>query len=110
MHRKARFLVSALSAAALLAGCPMDESSPSSASAPDANALMAPAPPPFPGADAFVAEIDNPYLGFARGRIFTYEEETDQGLETNIVEVTQDSKEILGVSTTVVHDQVFLNG
>jgi len=110
MHRKARILISALSAATLLAGCPMDESSSSSAPAPDADVLMAPAPPAFPGADAFVAEVDNPYLNFARGRIFTYEEESDEGLETIVVEVTQDSKVILGVSTTVVHDQVFLNG
>ena len=110
MHRKTRILIAALATGALLAGCPMDESSSASAPAGGMEALLAPAPPGFPGADNFVAEIDNPYLGFARGRIFTYEGETDEGLETTVVEVTQDSKVILGISTTVVHDQVFLDG
>lgn len=67
--------------------------------------------PELPSTPAdFVAEITNPYLAFARGKTFRYEGETDEGLETIVVEVTQDTKTILGVATTVVHDQAFLNG
>ena len=66
--------------------------------------------PSFPMPEDFVSEITNPYLGFADGRIFTYEGETDEGLETIVVEVTRKHKTILGVRTTVVHEQAFLDG
>ncbi|HKS17463.1 MAG TPA: hypothetical protein VJU16_09140, partial [Planctomycetota bacterium] len=108
MCHTARVLVSVLVATALLTGCPADNSSSSSATEPQI--LLAPAPPSFPGANAFVAEIDNPYLGYARGRVFTYEALTDEGVETIVITVTNESKDIMGVSTTVVHDQAFLNG
>lgn len=66
--------------------------------------------PEFPGSEHFVAEITNPYFNFEVGRTFTYESETEEGTELNVVTVTADTKTILGVVTTVVHDQVFLNG
>ncbi len=66
--------------------------------------------PSFPMPEDFVSEITNPYLGFADGRVFTYEGETDEGLETIVVEVTRKHKTILGVRTTVVHEQAFLDG
>jgi hypothetical protein len=37
-------------------------------------------------------------------------ERDPDGLETDDVAVTRDSKQILGVNVTVVHDQVFLDG
>jgi hypothetical protein len=66
--------------------------------------------PTFPGAGNFVAQITNPYLNFAPGRVFTYRTETAAGTEINTVEVTTQTKMIEGVATTVLHDQVFLNG
>src|SRR5262245_12383409 len=36
--------------------------------------------PSLPSAADFVAEIDNPYLAFARGKIFHYESETEDGI------------------------------
>jgi hypothetical protein len=65
--------------------------------------------PPFDAA-AFVASIDNPYLPLLPGTVFHYRSETPDGLETDDVVVTRDSKQILGVDVTVVHDQVFLDG
>jgi hypothetical protein len=65
--------------------------------------------PPFAAAD-FVAGISNPYLPLVPGTVFHYRSETPDGLETNDVAVTRDSKQILGVNVTVVHDQVFLDG
>lgn len=65
--------------------------------------------PPFDAA-TFVARIDNPYLPLLPGTVFHYRSETPDGLETDDVAVTRDSKQILGVNVTVVHDQVFLDG
>jgi hypothetical protein len=66
--------------------------------------------PDFPGSGNFVAAITNPYLAFAPGRKFHYRSETDAGVEINIVEVTRQTKRILGIDITVLHDQVLLNG
>jgi hypothetical protein len=65
--------------------------------------------PTFDAAD-FVEGIDNPYLPLTPGTVFHYRSETPDGVETNDVAVTRDSKQILGVDVTVVHDQVFLEG
>lgn len=58
----------------------------------------------------FVAVIDNPYFPLLPGTTFSYEADTEDGLETGEVEVTSDTKTILGVTTTVIHDRVFLEG
>lgn len=66
--------------------------------------------PSFPSSPAgFVAQVDNPYLAFAPGRVFHYRSETTGGVETNVVQVTNKTKRILGIAATVVHDQVYLN-
>ncbi len=66
--------------------------------------------PTFPGPGQFVALIDNPYYPLVPGTTFEYRSETDRGVETNTVEVTSQTKTILGVTATVVHDRVFLDG
>lgn len=58
----------------------------------------------------FVSPINNVYLPLAPGTAFHYRSETPDGLETGLVRVTYDTKQILGVTTRVVHDQVFLDG
>ncbi len=84
------FLISILVAGTLVIGCTNDDKA-----LPDGSSLTAPAVsaakgvPDFPAdPGGFVAEIDNPYLGFERGKTFRYEGETDEGLETIVVEVT----------------------
>ncbi len=57
----------------------------------------------------FVAQIDNPYLPQIPGTAYHYRSETPDGVETNDVIVTRDTKQILGVTATVIHDQVFLD-
>jgi len=64
---------------------------------------------PFDAAN-FVGAVQNPFLPLVPGTILTYRQETPDGVETNTVEVTHDTKTILGVTTYVVHDQVFLEG
>lgn len=67
--------------------------------------------PTFPSdAGGFVSRIDNPYLAFAPGRVFHYRSETADGVETNVVEVTNQTRRILGITATVVHDQGYLDG
>jgi hypothetical protein len=53
----------------------------------------------------FVETIDNPFLPWVVGTKFVFD-----GTEHVEVTVLPDSKEILGVKTTVVHDQVFQDG
>jgi hypothetical protein len=54
--------------------------------------------------------IDNPYLTFTPGTTFTYEGETQEGTEEDIVTVTNETKEILGITARVVKDTVYLDG
>jgi hypothetical protein len=110
MYRTMTILFLAVS----LAGCMTDRSMSPTAAA--EGALETPAAaasddiPDLPPPEEFVPEITNPYLAFARGRIFTYEGETDEGLERNTIEISYRNKTILGVATTVVLDSVFVNG
>jgi hypothetical protein len=53
----------------------------------------------------FVAVVDNPFLPFKPGMKWVYD-----GDEHNEVTVLPDTKLILGVAATVVHDQVFSDG
>jgi hypothetical protein len=64
---------------------------------------------PFDPAN-FVGGVQNTWFPVIPGTIWTYRQETSEGVEINTVEVTKNTKQILGVTTTVVHDQVFLNG
>lgn len=57
----------------------------------------------------FVLGINNPYYSLIPETMYTYESETEDGLEKNIVTVTSEKKEILGVQTTVVWDRVWLD-
>ena len=58
----------------------------------------------------FVAGVTNPYFPLVPGTTYRYRSETDEGVEINTVEVTHDTKTILGITATVVLDQVFLDG
>lgn len=114
MHDIRRIIIPAVLAGSVLVGCGTDQSNllGVSVSKPTKHVQASAAEelPSYPGAEGFVANITNPYLGWRRGRVFTYESETDDGLETIVVEVTRRTKTILGVATTVIHDQVFLDG
>jgi hypothetical protein len=57
----------------------------------------------------FVAEIDNPYFLLKPGTAFIYQGETEEGTEQNEMTITNKTKIIIGVTTTVVWDRVWLN-
>ncbi|WP_440951871.1 hypothetical protein [Methanococcoides sp. FTZ1] len=59
----------------------------------------------------FVEVIDNPYFPLIPGTTFIYEGENEDGeLERNEVYVTDDTRVVMGVTTTVVHDRVWEDG
>jgi len=62
-------------------------------------------PTPSPDPDDFVDAIDNPYLPLVPGSTWVYGA-TGEESETITVTVTDETREILGVPTTVVHDVV----
>jgi hypothetical protein len=66
--------------------------------------------PKFDPCDFGNENIDNPYSTLTPGTTFTYESETEEGTEEDIVVVTNETKEILGVTATVVLDTVTLDG
>lgn len=66
--------------------------------------------PEFPGAWEFVPGFTNEFVAFETGKVFVYEGETEDGMETIKVTVTDRTKEIMGVMTTVVTDTVWLDG
>lgn len=57
----------------------------------------------------FVSVIDNPWLPLIPGTTFVYEKDTDEGLERIHFSITHETKQILGVTCTVVHDVVTLD-
>ena len=58
----------------------------------------------------FVREVDNPYFPLKPGTKFVYEGETKDGTERVEVEVTRQTKTILGVKCVVVRDRAYLEG
>lgn len=88
---------------AVTAGCGAGE--PRSIDPAGVDGLEIPTPDPIP-AD-FVREIDNPRLPLVPGNEWRYEvTQGDEVVETIVVRVTQDTRVVDGVLTTVVHDQV----
>lgn len=54
--------------------------------------------------------INNQYFPLIPGTIRTYEIETDEGLETTVVEVLAENRQVMGIDCVVVRDSVFLDG
>jgi hypothetical protein len=57
----------------------------------------------------FSTAIDNPYFPMAAGTRTIYEAHTPDGLQQTTIEVTRDTKTIMGVKTMVAHDTVSLD-
>lgn len=68
-----------------------------------ANAAVPPLPPP----SDFATRIDNPWLPFPPGRIFTYQGIKDGQQAVDILTVTHESKSIEGIRATVIQDRLF---
>ena len=57
----------------------------------------------------FVSQVTNPYYTLAPGTTFTYQSETDEGIEKIVVKVTDQTKKILSITATVIWDRVWLD-
>ena len=57
----------------------------------------------------FVPKITNKFLTLTPGKRFIYKGKVKEGVETVEVYVTHDTKKVMGVTTTVVWDRVWLN-
>lgn len=60
--------------------------------------------------DDFVKTIDNPYFPLEPGTKWVLKGETDQGREVDTIRVLEKTREVMGVTTTVVLDIVTING
>jgi len=58
----------------------------------------------------FVATIDNPFFPLVPGTTFVYVSQTPDGLERDEFAVTHNTRVIMGVTCTEVHDTVTTNG
>jgi len=58
----------------------------------------------------FSATVNHPYFTLTPGTTFTYRAQDREGTEINKVIVTNRTKEVMGVTTRVVWDRVWLNG
>jgi hypothetical protein len=59
--------------------------------------------------DNFTTNITNPYLKLPVGRELTYESKTDGEVERTTIVITSDTKVVMGVTTRIYWDRVWLN-
>jgi len=105
-------LASLLITGLLIAGCGTHRDGAAAITAPGAILAASKSSATLPTFDpgTFVSSVTNPYFPLVPGTTFTYIAHTSAGTESTVTAVTHDTKTILGVTTTVVHDRVFLNG
>ena len=58
----------------------------------------------------FTTTVDNPYFPLPPGARWVYEGRVEDGLERTVVEVTGDTRVVMGVTCVVVRDTVTLDG
>jgi hypothetical protein len=58
----------------------------------------------------FTSQVDNPFLPLVPGTRWVYEGDTEDGRERIVVEVTGETRRIMGVDCVVVRDTVTLDG
>ena len=88
-----------------LAGCGSDAGDDSTEPA-AAPRIPSEVPTPTPDPDDFVDTIDNPYLPYLPGTRWVYENTSSEGDERIVVTVTEQTRMVQGVRTTVVRDTV----
>ena len=58
----------------------------------------------------FADVIDNPYFPLAPGTKYVYEGKTADGLERVEVEILRETREVMGITATIMRDTVYLDG
>ncbi len=59
---------------------------------------------------AWAEAVSNPFFRLVPGTTAEFQGQTDEGLETVVVEVLSETRMVNGVSATVVRDRVYLDG
>jgi hypothetical protein len=110
-HSSLRLFALALLIVAAAPACGEDTSTPSTTpeGTPSFPPQVSPYDPKIDQSD-FVEGIDNPYMPFEPGTTYVYEGVSEDEKETVTVVVTNKTKEILGVTATVVRDVVTVEG
>jgi hypothetical protein len=110
-HPSLRLLALALLLVGTAAACGEDEPAPSTTPAgrPSFPPSVSPYDPQINPSD-FVEGIDNPYMPFEPGTTLVYEGVSEGQKETVTVFVTNRTKEILGITATIVRDVVTVEG
>jgi hypothetical protein len=60
--------------------------------------------------EVFVAAVDNPFFTLEPGTVFKLRGETEDGVEEETITVTNRTKQVMGVTTTVVKDVMRVDG
>ena len=63
---------------------------------------------PYVDTSSFVERIDNPYMPLTPGSRWVYE--SDDGTERNEVVVLEETRDVMGITATVVHDTAYEDG
>lgn len=71
---------------------------------------LAQSPPTPPSPADFVAVVDNPYFPLIPGTKLIYEGMTEDGPEYNEVKVLPETRQVMGITATVVQDTVYADG
>ena len=95
-----------MAASALLVACALGLAGCGGSDPKDTDSAYAPRIDPA----EFSTTIDNPLLPMAPGTRMIYEGRVDGGLERIVVEVTRDTRTVMGVTTVVVRDTASLDG
>jgi hypothetical protein len=96
--------ITALSAT--LGACGSGGSGPPAGPAPARTAAAAQTPNP----SDFVRHVDNPWYPLIPGTVYRWRGVARGKPVTDVLSVTNDTKQILGVTTTVIHDRFYRNG
>lgn len=67
-------------------------------------------PPPLPAPSEFAAQVTNPWFPLRPGTVYVYRGHKDGEPSRDVLEVTRETKTILGVRATVVSDKLYLRG
>jgi hypothetical protein len=106
-----RFFTLAVFLLFILAGCSQASTPP--ASTVDAPQIVTSTDAPYTvdiNPTDFVAIVDNPYFPAIPGTKYVYEGQSADGLERIEIEVLAETRQVMDVTITIIHDTVYLDG
>ena len=102
--------IAAALATTAIAACGDDDGDTSGAIGDESSTSATSAYEPRIDAESFTTNIDNPYMPLKTGMKWIYEGEDDGESERVVVEVTNQTREVMGVTCVIVRDTVTIEG